>query len=114
MKRKILVGLLTIVVCFVLVGCGKTDPSKEIVGKWKNDTEGYKFIYTFNADGTGEYDAAGSIMKFKYTIDGDKISFKYLEQEENMTTMDTTFSIDGDTLNIKDSNNEDTLYERVK
>ena len=114
MKKKLLLGLLTVVMCFVLVGCGKSNTSKEIVGKWKNDTtvEGYEFIYTFNEDGTGEYDAAGTIMKFKYKIDGNKISFKYTD--EDMETLDTTFSINGDTLNVKDSNNEDTLYEKVK
>ena len=50
--------------------------------------------------------------KFKYTIDGNKISFKFTD--EDMETLDTTFSIDGDTLNVKDSNNEDTLYKKVK
>lgn len=114
MKRKLLLTLFTVVMCFTLVGCGKVNLSKEIVGKWKNDTtiEGYEFIYTFNADGTGEYDAAGTIMKFKYTINGNKISFKYTD--EDMASLDTTFSIDGDTLNVKDSNNEDTLYKKVK
>ena len=51
-------------------------------------------------------------MKFKYTIDGNKISFEYTD--EDMATFDTTFSIDGDTLNVKDSNNDDTLYEKVE
>lgn len=114
MKNKLLLGLFIVVICVALVGCGKTNSNKEIVGKWKNDTtiEGYEFIYTFNEDGTGEYDAAGTIMKFKYTIDGNKISFEYTD--EDMATFDTTFSIDGDTLNVKDSNNDDTLYEKVE
>ena len=42
----------------------------------------------------------------------DKISFEYTD--EDMATLDTTFSIDGDTLNVKDANNEDTLYKKVK
>ena len=114
MKKKVLIGLLTVVMCLTLVGCGKANTSNKIVGKWKDDTtlKGYEFIYTFNDDGTGEYDAAGTIMKFKYTIDGDKISFEYIG--EDMATLDTTFSIDGDVLNVKDSNNEDTLYKKVK
>ena len=112
MKKKILVGILAVVMCFALVGCGKSNSNKEIVGQWKNDEYGYDFIYTFNEDGTGEYDAAGSIMKFKYTINEDKISFEYTD--EDMATLDTTFSIDGDTLNVKDANNEDTLYKKVK
>lgn len=31
-----------------------------------------------------------------------------------MESLDTTFSIDGDTLSIKDSTDEDVLYEKVK
>ena len=112
MKEKLLAVFLVVAMCFALVGCGKVNSSKEIVGQWKNDETGYDFIYTFNEDGTGEYDAAGTIMKFKYTIDGNKISFKYTD--EDMETLDTIFSIDGDTLNVKDSNNEDTLYKKVK
>ena len=55
MKSKLLLGLFIVVICVALVGCGKTNSNKEIVGKWKNDTtiEGYEFIYTFNEDGTG-------------------------------------------------------------
>ena len=112
MKKKLLAGFLVVVMCFALVGCGKANSNKEIVGQWKNDETGYDFIYTFNKDGTGEYDAAGTIMKFKYTINGDKISFKYTD--EDMETLDTTFSIDGDTLNVKDVSNEDTLYKKIK
>ena len=112
MKKKLLVVFLVVAMCFTLVGCGKANSSKEIVGQWKNDEFGYDFIYTFNGDGTGKYDAAGTIMKFKYTINGNKISFKYTD--EDIETLDTTFSIHGDTLNVKDSSNEDTLYKRVK
>ena len=112
MKKKLLVGFFAIAMCFILVGCGKANSNKEIVGQWKNAEYGSQFIYTFQEDGTGEYDSAGTIMKFKYTIDGNKISFKY--EDKDMDTLDTTFSIDGDTLNVKDSNNEDILYKKVK
>ena len=33
-----------------------------IVGSWKNDSWGSDYIYTFNSDGTGKYDAAGNVM----------------------------------------------------
>ena len=51
-------------------------------------------------------------MNFKYKVDGNKISFEYTD--EDMATLDTTYSVKGDTLNVKDSNNEDTLYKKVK
>ena len=110
--KKVLI-LLAVVLCFTLVGCEKANNNKEIVGQWKNnEIEGVEFVYTFNEDGTGKYEYGENVDNFKYTIDGNKISFKYTDEE--METFDTTFSIDGDTLNIKDSNNEDTLYEKVK
>ena len=85
----------------------------EIVGEWKNDTaySGLVFTYTFNEDGTGQYDAAGNIMPFTYETDDDKISILY---EGNTDPFETTFSIDGKTLNVVDSLGKDTLYERVK
>ena len=110
--KGLLLILFLLVTVFTITACGKK--KNELVGTWKNDTtiKGYEFIYTFNEDGTGKYDAAGNVMKFTYKVDGDKISFKY--DGEDMATWDTTFSVKGDTLNVKDSNNQDTLYKKVK
>ncbi len=111
--KQILLVLVFVVGAFAITACGSSQ-AKELVGTWKNDTtlKGYEFIYTFNEDGTGKYDAAGTVMNFTYKIDGNKISFKFTD--EDMETLDTTFSIDGDTLNVKDSNNEDVFYKKVK
>ena len=112
MKKKILSIVLLFGLLISITGCGSN--KDKIVGKWKNDTyiEGYEFVYTFNEDGTGKYDAVNTVLNFKYEIDGDKITFKYTDEE--MEAFETTFSIDGDTLNIKDSDNEDVPYKRVK
>ena len=112
--KKLVIGLFTIVLCLFLVSCSKVEGNKEIVGTWVNDTtlEGYEFIYTFLEDGTGTYDVAGTIMNFKYTIKGDRISFEFTD--EDMETLDTTFEIKDDVLNVRDSNGEDVLYEKVK
>ena len=50
-------------------------------------------------------------MKCTYETDGDKISIMY---EGNTVPFETTYSIDGDTLNVKDSFGEDTLYKKQK
>ena len=50
-------------------------------------------------------------MKFTYKLSGDKISILY---DGDTVSFDTTYSVDGDTLNVVDSFGEDTLYERVK
>ena len=86
-----------------------------ITGKWKYYDSAYgdlgsDYIYTFNADGTGQYDAAGTIMPFTYTIDGDSLAILY---EGSTDPFESTFSIDSDTLNIKDSLGSDTLYKKM-
>ena len=103
---------------FVLASCGsnsgdgdkKTEDSKKeatIVGEWKLDS----FVYTFNEDGTGQYDIGGTVMKFTYTTEGENLSITY---EGNTVAFETTYSIDGDKLNVKDSQGKDTIYTRVK
>ena len=87
------------------------DDNAEIVGDWKTSLADYDYIYTFNSDGTGNYNAAGTDMKFTYKLSGDKISILY---DGDTVSFDTTYSVDGDTLNVVDSFGEDTLYERVK
>lgn len=81
-----------------------------IVGKWKYDDPdlGDSFVYTFNADGTGNYTAAGN---FTYIIDGKNISITY---NTSGATFDTVFEIDGDRLNMIDSVGNDTFYKRAK
>lgn len=113
MKKIIFSSLVVVSLCLILVGCDKKEKN-ELVGSWKNDTtvEGYEFIYTFNEDGTGNYNAAGNVMNFTYKTDGNKISFDYTD--EGMVTFDTTYSIDGNKLNVKDSNNDDTIYIKQK
>ena len=111
---------------FILTGCGEENKtnsdnqsngenqsSKEvtIVGSWKTQAYGADYVYTFNADGTGKYDAAGTVMEFTYTTEGSKISILYTG---NTDPFETEYSIDGETLNVKDSLGKDTLYSRVK
>ena len=48
-------------------------------------------------------------MKCTYEIDGDKISILY---DGNTAPFETTFSIDGNKLNVKDSMGKDTIYTR--
>ena len=109
--KKGLYSLIALIGLFFLTACSKSE--NELVGTWKNDTtvKGYKFVYVFKEDGTGTYDAAGTIMKFTYTTEGDKITFNYTDSS---IPWETTYSIEGKTLNVKDSKNQDTLYTKVK
>ena len=81
-----------------------------LVGSWENKSYGSSYTYTFNEDGTGKYDAGGTLMEFTYTTSGNKISILYTG---NTDPFETEYSIDGDTLNVIDSLGHDTLYEKV-
>lgn len=106
MKKSILKGLLIILICLTLFGCGKSKTKNPLVGKWAHEN----FVYTFNEDNTFTYNAAGTIMKGKYKIDNNnKLSILY---EGDDISLDITFSIEKNKLNIKDSFGEDTTYEK--
>ena len=88
MKKILLVFVLFLTL--FLVGCGAKD--KGIVGKWKSN-EG-DFTYTFNEDGTGSYEYYGSLAKFTYEIDGNKIAIIY----PGSVPFETKYTLNGDKL----------------
>ena len=116
--KKIVTSLAIIVLLFgsalLLTGCGKEKEEKKektesIVGSWRY--EGADYTYTFNEDGTGDYNVYGSEVKFTYSIKDNKISILY---DGNTSPFETEYSIKGDTLNVKDSSGNDTLYKKVQ
>ena len=48
-------------------------------------------------------------MEFTYTTEGDKISILY---KGNTAPFETTFTIEGNKLNMKDSFGKDTIYKK--
>ena len=100
---KLMCSVLVLVgIVFLLAGCGK----KGIVGSWKHE-QGY--VYTFKEDGTGNYSYGDAAMEFTYKVEDNKLSILYTG---NTAPFETTFTIDGDTLTIKDSFDNDTIYKR--
>lgn len=96
----------------VLAGCGEKKEDKKntvnpIVGSWKYESGDY--TYTFNEDGTGDYSFSSAKMEFTYKTEGNKLSITY---KGNTTAFETEYSINGDTLNVKDSFGKDTLYKK--
>ena len=90
-----------------LAACGGGADSGSIVGSWEYEAGG--FTYTFNADGTGSYDAAGTVMNFTYETNDNMLNILY----DGMTTpWITEYEIDGDTLNVHDVSGSDTIYKR--
>ncbi len=112
MKNTIkIVSLVSILLISVLLltGCENGSKSNSIVGSWKYNSGNY--TYTFNEDGTGDYDTGGSKMEFTYTLEDGKISILYKGSTSPFTS---EYTIEGDTLNIVDSFGNNTLYTRVK
>lgn len=117
MKKIVKTMVLAIVLCVSIItlsACNKNGSSDKasknpLVGSWTY--EGGNYTYTFNEDGTGTYNAAGNKMEFTYKTDENKISITYTG---NTAAFETEYSIDGDTLNVKDSVGNDTLYKKQK
>ena len=95
--KKICLTLVLVVCLLVVSACGKNS----LVGSWTYQTGSY--TYTLNEDGTGDYNGA----KFTYTTVSDKLSILY---DGNTVPFETTYTIKGDKLNIKDSYGNDTIY----
>ena len=105
MKMKlVLVSIFLFVAVIGLTGCGK-DNKNPIVGKWAHGS----YVYTFNNDGTCSYDAAGTLMKCTYKTKGDNLSITY---DGSTAAFETTYSIDGNKLNVRDSFGSDTIYTK--
>ena len=103
--KNVLLVLAVVIVTTFVTGCGAK--KEGIVGVWKYD--GGDYTYTFKEDGTGNYNALGTVMEFTYETEGNKLSITYTG---NTSPFETEYTIDGDTLNIKDSFGSDTIYKR--
>ena len=79
----------------------------DIIGTWEFEPGG--FTYTFNDDGTGKYEVVGGLMTFSYEADGSKLTLNY---DDGLPSAELEYSIDGDTLNIRDSAGNDTIYHK--
>ena len=110
MKKIILSIVLAVVFIasiLVLTGCGKAKDSDKapIIGSWEHS--GY--VYTFNEDKTGNYEAFGSKMNFTYEDDGSKVTILY---KGNTVPGTYEYKIDGEKLIIKDSFGDDVVYKK--
>lgn len=114
--RIVLSAVLLVAMLAVLSACGggdgnkagsdaaAADPAKAIVGNWVYGSNS-SYEYEFKEDGTGSYYG----RTFTYTIDGEKISILY---DGDSVPFESTFSIDGNKLDIKDSRGNSTIYTK--
>ena len=88
----------------------KASSDNGLVGSW-DYAELSGMIYTFNTDGSGTYDLFGDVMKFTYEADGSVLKITYTDEGVD-APVELAYEIDGDTLNVKDSAGNDTIYKR--
>ena len=88
----------------------KASADNGLVGSW-DFAELSGMVYTFNADGTGSYDMFGEAMNFTYEADGSTLKITFTDEGVDVPT-ELAYTIDGDTLNVKDSLGNDTIYKR--
>ena len=84
--------------------------NSSLIGSW-DYAELSGMIYTFNADGSGTYDMFGEVMEFTYEADGSTLKITYTDEDVD-APMELEYVIEGDTLNVKDSLGNDTIYKR--
>ena len=100
---KILALVLAIaMVVALLTACGS---KSALVGTWNSkDAEGTSI--TVKDDGTGSMDAAGISMDFKYTEKDNKV---VLSRDNEELKFNYEYTIEGDTLSLKDEDTDSTL-----
>ena len=110
--KKIFKGFLVVVAfVFALALTGCTDKNS-LEGNWyylSGESLSDNIYYSFKADKTGEYNYAGSIMKFTYEDDGTKLTIKY---ETATVANEFEYKIDNGILTIKDSFGSDVTYKK--
>lgn len=84
------------------------DSQSALVGSWKSVTMS-DAIYTFNADGTGEYEFYGNKSPFTYTDNGDSVEIKY---ETDTVASVFKYIVEDNELNIEDSFGEMYTYKK--
>lgn len=103
--KKILISLLTLVICLTLVGCNKKDNvnNNSIVGTWEYKKDNSSVVLIFRQNNTGTYTSyletdALENNDFTYSINEDKITIKFStirgEVESNYKLNENTLTIE--------------------
>ncbi|MBR3972238.1 MAG: hypothetical protein IKJ83_05095 [Ruminococcus sp.] len=72
-----------------------------IVGSWSFEESGMEIVYTFNADGTGSIDYAGTVMDLTYTTEGNTVTYTATFEGESETET-LYYSVVGNELTMTD------------
>ena len=103
--KKYIYTLAIVMLLVLVVGCGQ----KGLVGKWRAEGYSVDYYYVFNEDKTCAYEMSGAKMECTYEDDGTKVTILY---KGNTSSNTYEYTIDGNTLTIKDSFGNDVKYTR--
>ncbi|MBC5606890.1 DUF5640 domain-containing protein [Bacteroides difficilis] len=112
--RFIGMAIVAIIMSVNFVACSDDDDDNPIVGTWRSEVSNNSYdSFTFNTDGSGIWQAYRDNRQtdsdtFKYSIDGDKITFTWADGE----IYTSTFSISGNRLTIKDNEDSETYTKQ--
>lgn len=105
--KKVSILIAIVLICSVLLcACG----DNSIVGTWVGEDSGVTVSFSFNDDGTGNLSIAGGLITagFTYADEGGNLVLTPDENmEEYLSFHDLSYTIDGDTMTLTDS---DTTY----
>ena len=111
--------LMLAIACVLLAACGAADggeadggeaeSANPLVGDWASQDYSGAFIFTFNEDGTGNYDAAGTQMPFTYTAEDGQLSILY---DGDTLPFESEYTVEGTVLTMKDSFGDDVIYNK--
>ena len=96
-KRKWLnLLVLMMVLCGLVSGCTpKSEPPEELIGTWEGVQFHAENEITFNKDGTFSEFLMGQNITGTYSVDGNRITFRF-----SGTTMTYTFRITGEDITL--------------
>ncbi len=101
--------ILIVIACILLLtACGKG----KIVGKWyyyDGNSIRTDIYYEFNDDKTGSYTYISGKKSFIYDTKNGKVTLDYIN---SVNLLEFEYTIEGDTLTIKDSNGSNVVYKR--
>ena len=108
--KSLLFVFIVLVGVFALTGCAKEEKKEKydtkLVGQWAAEDFDV-FIYTFNKDGSGDYQIGDQDIKFTWKTEGKTLSILYMGDEY---PVESEYEVDAKKLNIKDSSGNDVIY----
>ena len=110
--KSLFLTLVLMVGVFTLTACNS---DRKLVGTWKYDKEGIVAVYNFKADKTGTYTitVGGNTVEKELTYKTRK-NLLLITYKGDKDVFELEYTIKDDVLTVKDSLNENVVYQKTK